>query len=224
LPIEVGIILSTAEGKVESSDALREHCSRGDLVHATLIQDLDRMSLEQIAEELALDDNEFKGHSFTLSKMPSGSTARYVADYLWSNQILMTSQQALALFDMLLTKVNVVEGSSWNVRAQLIVALHSFCVHQHHIWEPNDGMDECLWANMTWSARHLPLEKRMLTKGKLECWVSPDAASASSTDAWLVEDVCCLKEVASARRVGKEEPLQEIKFVVEYGKTWRNIR
>jgi hypothetical protein len=241
LPIEVGMVLSAAGVKIESREALMEHHVQGEVVHALMFKDLDRMSLEQIAEELALDYNEFKGHAFTLSKMPSGSSARFVADYLWSNQVLLTSQQAVILFDLLIPKLRAEGGGSLNARAELIVALHSFCVHQHHIWEPDDGMSACLWRHMRWSLGHLPLNKRRLTRGTMQFWIPlhkrrvhkrwvpfwehVDAALLSSLDAWPVEDLCYLRGVARARRAGKEEPLQDMSFVFDLdAKNWRNFQ
>lgn len=209
--------VSSCGAVITSMEALRAHCSDGDSIHATFYKDVDQMSLADVAEELACDDDEFKGHQFTLLKLPSGSSARAVADYLWDNQLLITSVQAQTLFDQLLPKMN-------GARKDLIVALHSFCVQQHHVWEPCDGSSECLWANMTWRGSTVEFRQRRLTRGALTQWEVAEAAEASSDDHWPSTDLCKLKDVAKARRAQHSTPLLSMEFLKAHGKGFRHLQ
>lgn len=188
-------------------------------VHATFIKSVDHMSLAEVADELACDDDEFKGHQFTLLKLPTGSTARAVADYFWVNQVLLTSRQAEVLFDKLLPKLGRGKG-----RSELIIALHSFCVQQHHVWEPDDGMSECMWANMTWDGNHVQFQNRRLTRGRLGSWECAEAVPDSRPDNWPANDLCCLRGVAKARRGNHTTPLDSMVFFKQYGNCWRKLQ
>jgi len=214
---DTGVQLSSAGALINSLEALLGHHSRGDVVYATFIRDVDRMSLESVAEELTCNAQEFKGHQFTLSKLPLQTTARHVADYLWEHQVLLTSVQAQALFDQLIAKLG--DG----MRRDLIMALHSFCLHQHHVWEPNDGTSECLWATMSWGGHHLKFEDRRLTRGRLSAWVCADAIDPSSLDKWPSTDLCNLRGVAKARRAQQSKPLDAMHFVRQYERSWRDL-
>jgi len=216
---EAGVRLLSSGTVVGSLESLIEHYLKGNKIDAIFIKDIDKMSLAAVAEEITCGNDEFKGHQFTLSKLPRGVTARVVADYLWENQILLTSIQLQILFDQLLPKF---AGAAR--RGELILALHSFCLQQHHLWEPNDGSSECLWANMEWGEEHLPFSLRRLTRGRMTCWVQADAVDPSSVDQWPALDLCNLRDVAKAVRARQEMPLQAMRFVTSYGKNWRNLQ
>lgn len=214
---DIGVALSSQGLTINTLHALLECHSKGEYVYATFFHSIDRMSLAAVANELACGDCEFKGHTFTLSKLPAGSKPRAVADYLWNNQVLLTSAHAQQLFDQLLPKF----GNQ--ARHELITALHSFCVEQHHVWEPDDGMSECTWAHMCWPQAHLHIGQRRVTRGRLCIWGRADAAEASSTDTWPQLDVCGLRDVARARRAGQERPLESMKFLNLINRGWRDL-
>jgi len=211
---DTGVQLSSAGVLINSLEALLGHHNAGDVVYATFIRDVDRMSLESVAEELTCNADEFKGHQFTLSKIPPHFTARHVAHYLWEHQVLLTSVQAQTLFDQLVAKLG--DG----MRRDLVMALHSFCLHQHHVWEPDDGTDECLWAAMTWGGHHLQFKDRRLTRGRLSKWECADAIDPSSEDTWPSIDLCNLRGVAKARRAQQSKPLDAMRFVRQYEQSW----
>merc|ERR1712118_38926 len=119
------------------------------------------------AEELTMEETEFKGHRFALSKLPVGSTPQDVAAYLRNNNLLLTAAQAAEVFDILVAKLRVDERMPHGLRGQLIHALHSFCLEPYAIWEPNDGNSECLWANMTWANTSLAYDARYKIRGEL---------------------------------------------------------
>lgn len=102
--------------------------------------------------DLVLPDDEVAAHARVLTQMPWHTAGpRAVADYLFENRVLLTSAQAARIFNALVGKViNKRDGlTTYNARAQLILALHSFVLDQMTVWEKNDGSDGCLWANMS---------------------------------------------------------------------------
>jgi len=216
--MDASIQLSSCGTAVKSVERLLEHSACGDEIYATFFRGVDQMNLAEIAEELSCDDGEFKGHRHALQTLPRWSTPRTVADYLWENQILLTSAQAEDLFDQLFPKF----ASRSRARSDLIIALHSFCVHQHHIWEPNDGVSECLWANMAWGPQCLNFAMRRLTRGQMQYWEHATAVERRSPDQFPKADVGNLKQVLKARRSSRAVPLEEMKFVRGYG-TWQNL-
>merc|ERR1712228_1027205 len=145
-------------------------------------------------------DVEFKGHRFALSKLPHGSTPREVAIFLRSNNILLTSAQAASLFDLLVTKLQVIEGMRFGLRGQLILALHTFCLEPYAVWEPDDGNSECLWANMAWNGIKLETDRRYKIRGHLANFPNNTSGVASASTG--PKDVASLRAVLSARRQG----------------------
>ncbi|CAE8594619.1 unnamed protein product [Polarella glacialis] len=208
---------------VRSMEALCCCEAEQDPVFAVFLRSLDEMELSEVAEELAMEEAEFKGHAFALSKLPPGSHPREVADYLWTNNLLLTSSQSTALFDTLLHKL-VASGrhpGCSSVRGELIFALHSFCLQQHHAWEPNDGSSECMWAGLGWNGKLLGLSQRLLTRGRLQQWGNVEAsASSSSNDSWPSWDVSQIRAIAVARREEKPEPLAHMMFVRSHDHDW----
>merc|ERR1712224_349581 len=109
-------------------------------------------SLSPELRDLVPPDDEVGAHARALAQMPwHTATPRAVADYLYDNRILLTSVQAARIFRLLVGKVvNKTPGRSvCNVRAQLILVLHSFVLDHTSVWEKDDGSDGCLWANMS---------------------------------------------------------------------------
>lgn len=220
------IVFSSADGVVDSVGTLLKMRRDDKVIFATLRKSVNALSWEELREELTLDSAEFKGHVFVLSKLPAGSTPRAVADYLWQHQVLITSVQAQQLFDLLLPKLRAnpaarADSATGNLRAQLIIALHSFCVDPHHIWEPNDGMSECLWANMSFTSASPAAwqSRRILTRGAL----INIQASAPSSDPGPASDASHMREVARAKREQQETPLEAAAFPEFYGGSWRGL-
>merc|ERR1719254_69551 len=70
----------TANGAaIESVDQLLDYQSAREPIYATFFRGVDQMSLADIAEELACDDGDFRGHQLALQKLPHWSTPRTVA-------------------------------------------------------------------------------------------------------------------------------------------------
>ncbi|CAJ1427575.1 unnamed protein product [Effrenium voratum] len=195
----------SAEGlRIESTGDLLEFQSKGSLIFATLVRPVEKMSLSQVAEELALPDQEFRGHLFVLSKYKSGFTYRDVANYLSRNQVFLTGTQATQVFHQLLPKISAQvpeEGRDPGLRGQLIMALHTFCLDPYAIWEVDDGQAECLWAHMEYNGRHLGASGRFCLPGQISKNFLKAAGSFSSE----VQDVSNLRGVLQARREGGKE-------------------
>lgn len=220
IPFEMNAKLSSGGEVVQSMDELLRHQRENEEVYATLVKSVDAMTLPDIVAELVVDTKEFMGHAFTLSKLPAGSSPRMVAEYLWNNNVLLTSDQAQKLFDQLLPRL-VARGDRHDLRGQLIIALHSFCLDQHHVWEPDDGNSECLWANMLWQDKHLELQQRHLTRGVLRQWGA--VQSSSSHDVGLSRDLSLFREVLRSRQAGMARPLESMTFFVVYGSNWQQL-
>lgn len=212
--------LSACGAALESVEEVLSCHSRSEEVFATVFKSVEAMSVHEIIDELTLEAEEFRGHAFTLSKLSTTSTARTVSDYLWSNQVLLTSAQAQQLFDQLVPKLRPTSGRrTFGLRGDLILVLHSFCLHTHHIWEPDDGNSECLWANMSWAGAHL--QHRKLTRGELHQFGPTDGAS--SAERWSQEDVCRFREVRRSQNKGAAEPLTSMSFVRSFDSCWREL-
>lgn len=200
-----------AGGGVVSSTAELLDCHRNGIpIQAALDRSPERMALPEVVEELSMEDAEFKGHRFALSKLPRGSTPRDAAVYLRSNNALLTAAQAADLFDLLVTKLVCIEGAHHGLRGQLVLALHTFCLEPYAIWEPNDGNAECVWANMTYNDKHLGYDYRYKIRGKLCNF--PNSTSASSES----KDVANLRAVLCARRQGLDDELSQLSLLKSY--------
>lgn len=197
----------TAGGEVITSvhQLLVFHC-RDIQIFATLQKDVWKMPLAEVTDELTMTDAEFKGHRFALSKLPHASTPREVATFLRNNNLLLTSAQAASLFDLLVTKLQVIESMRFGLRGQLILALHTFCLEPYAIWEPDDGNSECLWANMDWSSMKLEPDSRYKIRGRLVNFPDNTSASASARQ----KDVAGLRAILSARRQGSGDELERM--------------
>lgn len=217
---DLDITLSGDGCVIDSVSTLLKLHLDGAVIFATLCKSVDALSWEELRAELTVDVAEFKGHSFTLAKLPVSSTPKVVADYLRDNQLLITSTQAQLLFDALLpTLIGNARSKvgSGSLRAQLIVALHSFCVDAHHIWEPNDGMSECLWANMTYrSLDPGPFTCRISTRGQMH----NISTSSPAVDLGPGGLLTSLREVARLKRQGQDSPLDAVEFPEFYGGHW----
>lgn len=106
--------------------------------------------------DLVLPDKEVGAHARILAQMKwHTATARAVADYLYENRVLLTGVQAARIFHVLVDKiVNKSSKRGLNsARAELVMALHSFVLDQRCIWEKDDGLAGCLWANISSNCR-----------------------------------------------------------------------
>lgn len=211
-PDNVDIKLSADGDTISSVPELLDFHYRGSQIFATLYRAVERMSMTEIAEELATEGVEFTGHHFALSKLPRGSTPRDAALYLHSNKLLLTAAQAASLFDLLVTKLHAIEGMQYGVRGQLILALHTFCLEPYAIWEPNDGNNECLWANMSWNGEKLGCNGRYKIRGQLI-----NFSNATSSDT-MQRDVANLRAVLVARRQGIENDLSKMNMLEAYSR------
>lgn len=211
--------LSAAGKPLASVDAVLRHHRGGDSIWATFFRSPEDLSLEEVVEELAMEEGEFRGHAFVLSRLPAPLTARHVADYLWKNQLLLRARQAQQLFDQLLPRICTGSRCPYPVRTQLILALHSFCIEPFSIWEPVDGCDECLWANMAWAGAHI-FDSGLCTvmRGTLR-----NLELRSSSRAPLKPDLNNLRGVCEMRRCGMNEPLQRMTLPDYHGYTFKNL-
>jgi hypothetical protein len=212
--------LSSGEVEIESIEALMQRHREGTLIFAVFVKDIENMDIQEVREELAIQSNEFLGHLHILSKFPQGSTTGDVAQYLWNNQLLLSPEQAQRAFDSLLPKV--LRSSQPAIgrngpRAQLILALHSFCLDPYAIWEPNDDCDECLWANMRFGDRHLGECGRYSMRGKMSNFIS--SSSSSSPNA----DVSNLRSVLQAARCKQAKPLAALARLKTYNYSWLTL-
>lgn len=223
-PLSRTIKLSAGEVEIESIEALMQSHREGKSISATFVKDIENMDIEEVREELAIQNNEFLGHLHTLSRLPQGSTTGHVAQYLWNNQLLLTPEQAQRAFDSLLPKIRrssrPAVGRS-GPRAQLILALHSFCLDPYAIWEPNDDCDECLWAKMRFGGRHLGESSRHVTRGK--AYHFPSTSSSSSSSSSSKEDVRSLRSVLQAARCKHAKPLETMACLEAYNYSWLTL-
>lgn len=217
------IKLSACGSTVVSTEALLQHAQSGEPIFATFMKEVEDMSLEEIHEELAVGPDEFRGHLHTLSRMTSLSSTADVGCYLCDNQLLLTPAQAQQAFDALVPKVRRASrpglGRS-GPRAQLVLALHSFCLDPYAIWEPDDDSDECLWANMRWGGTHLRDSSRYVTRGQTHNL----GAGSSSSSAPERQDVNDLRSVLRARRSDHAKPLDAMVELQAYEWTWRSLQ
>jgi len=217
---EASIMLSAGGDLLESVESLLLHHGRGELIFATCFRDVSDLSLAEVALEMSMEDAEFQGHLFTLSKISRTSTPRSVATYLWDNQLLLTAAQAQRLFDVLVPRlVQCPDEYRIGLRGQLILALHSFCVEPYAIWEPDDGNDGCVWANMAWGggSEHPSMSGLCyLTRGS-----SAHLQTAAFADAAAYQkDISGLRAVLQAHRAGNATPLRALCNFEAYGRSW----
>lgn len=222
-PRAPSIKLSANGHTINCVEALLHHEQRGESIYATFLKDVEDMSLDEVHEELAIGSDEFRGHLHTLARMARGSSAADVARYLSDNQVLLSSTQAQQIFDCLVQKVRRAARPALGrngPRAQLIFALHSFCLDPYAIWEPNDDCDECLWANMWWGAVHLGESSRHTTRGRT-CNISDQSSSSSCSGRC---DVNNLRSVLRARRSDQARPLDAMVELQAYEWSWRSLQ
>jgi len=211
-----GIILKTGK---DIADCIQ----RGEGICAAFLKNADAMNLEELQAELSLDNNEFQGHLHVLRHYQAKHTAADVAQYLWDNQILLTSTQAQRIFDAAVEKISRTQNPSNfggnGPRAQLILALHSFCLEPYAIREPQDDCAECLWANMRWADTILSSGRYHL-RGELRN--IPSSTSSSSPEAQRT-DVTRLRSVLNSRRNDVAQPLASMTFLKAYNYSWQSL-
>jgi len=217
-----GVVVNTAE-------ALFEYAQDGETICAAFLKNVDAMQLHELQDELSLGDREFQGHLHTLRQFQATRTPADVARYLWDNQVLLTAMQAQRIFDALVKQIARAQKPSSlgrdGPRAQLVLALHSFCSEPYAIWEPVDDCDECLWANMRWGDDGL--ESTQLGKGRyhLRGQLSniSSASSSSSVPGTRRKDVSKLAAVLTAQRENAPKPLSAMTFLEAYHYTWQTL-
>lgn len=210
---------------VNTVEAIIECGQHGEAICAAFLKHADAMSLEELQEELALDNDEFQGHLHVLRHYGTRRSPADVASYLWDNQILLTAVQAQRIFDALVNKISRAQRPS-NLgrdgpRAQLILALHSFCLEPYAIWEPIDDCDECLWANMLWGRTHLNSGRYHL-RGQLHN-ISSSSTSSSSLPAARREDIGGLRSVLNSRRSDDTQPLASMTCLTAFDYSWQTL-
>mmetsp|Transcript_23405 Transcript_23405/g.54457 ORF Transcript_23405/g.54457 Transcript_23405/m.54457 type:complete len:388 (+) Transcript_23405:282-1445(+) len=216
---------TAADQVIDSVEALLSAHSSGLEIYALLLKDLADMTLDEIVTELTLQEAELQGHLFTLSRLPASSTAVDVANYLWSNQVLISAKYAEKLFDALLPRLTRC-SRQLSLRGELILVLHSFCSEPYAVWEPNDGHDECLWANMKWGhsedASSSPFSAGLIyvTRGEA---VNLHPSSSSAQAKKVRNDVSNLRSVLRARRFYHAQPLASMHALSAYGLSWRKM-
>eukprot|EP00930_Biecheleria_cincta_P101991 TRINITY_DN93650_c0_g1_i1.p1 TRINITY_DN93650_c0_g1~~TRINITY_DN93650_c0_g1_i1.p1 ORF type:complete len:390 (+),score=60.79 TRINITY_DN93650_c0_g1_i1:125-1294(+) len=212
-----GVVVSTGQ-------AIMECVQSGKVIYAACLKNTDAMNLQELQEELSLGDDEFQGHLHVLRHYGATHSPAHVANYLWENQILLTATQAQRIFDALVGKISRAQRPSNfgrnGPRAQLILALHSFCLEPYAIWEPMDDCDECLWANMRWGEKHLQTGRYHL-RGRLTNIAS--SSSSSSLPAAQREDISSLRAVLNSRRNNDTQPIASMKFLEAYNYSWRTL-
>lgn len=218
------IKFSSGEVVLDTTESIIECAQNSQSICATLLKDAAAMSLQEIREELSLSNAEFQGHLHILRHYQARHTPSDVARYLWSNQILLGAAQAQHVFDALINKISRAQqpsnlGRGERPRAQLILALHSFCSEPYAIWEPEDDCDECLWANMRWG-EHFPGGRHHL-RGQLHN--IPSSSSSGSSSGANHQDVSQLRSVLSARRNSNATPLASMTFLQAYDYSWRTL-
>lgn len=201
-------ILSSEGIKIETTEDLLEYHSQGACIFATLVLSVQKMALRQVVEELMMPESEFRGHRHVLSRYPKGITYKDVANYLFKNKVLLTPTQASGLFQQLLPKLVDLQAPSHNLclRAQLIMALHTFCLEPYAIWEADDGQDECVWYNMMYSAENLGTGGRFCIPGQRAKEFHNHSPSSSAQDK---QDVSNLRGVLQARRENSQQQFLE---------------
>lgn len=226
---ECFIKLSGGEAVLNTAEAIIECVRKNEAICATLLKGAAAMSLQEIREELSLDSAEFQGHFHILRHYRARHTPGDVARYLWKNQILLRATQAQQIFDALVNKISRAQQPSHlgrgGPRAQLILALHSFCSEPYAIWEPKDDCDECLWANMRWGddlkhCSHLQ-QGRYHLRGQLTN--IPSSSSSGSPPQAKHQDVSRLRSVLNARRNNNSTPLVSMTFLEAYDYSWRTL-
>lgn len=199
LDLKASAKLMAEGGMVESVEALLHHHSVGHLISATIFKDVTDLSMLEVVEELQLSDDEFRSHVLILSKLKGGSTPRDVVEYLWENQVLLTTLQAKQLFRRLLPLLSSKPGSQAKLHTQLVMALHSFCLEPFCHWE-EDGCDDCVWEALHWGSVQF-------RKGSPYKLGQPTSSCLPDR-----QDVSRLRDVLSARRSGDSDPLRRMCF------------
>jgi len=202
-------ILSAEGTKIESTEDLLENHWQGNCIFATLVLSVQKMALPQVVEELTMPESEFRGHRHVLSRYPKGITYKDVANYLFRNKVLLTPAQASGLFQQLLPKLVEGQMAGRNVcmRAQLIMALHTFCLEPYAIWEADDGQDECVWYGMTYAGYNLGNNGRFCVTGQKAVHFPSESRSANSKQK---QDVSNLRAVLQARRENSQQQYLDV--------------
>lgn len=215
----------SSDGSVVSTGEQLISCIQGSqCLCASFLKSTLAMDVQELQGELSLDDNEFQGHFHVLRLYTARHTPADVAHYLWDNQVLLTATQAQRIFDALVGKISRAQTPAnlgrGGPRAQLILALHSFCSEPYAIWEPIDDCDECLWANMHWGEHGLGPGRYHL-RGRLHN-ISSSSSSSSPHEAQR-QDVSRLRAVLNARRSDESKPLESLTFPGAYNYSWRSL-
>lgn len=214
---------------VNSAEAMIKWVQDDEAICVTFLKAVDAMSLKELQQELAVGDDEFQGHLHVFRRYRATQTPADVARYLWQNQILLTAAQAQRIFDALVAKITRAPKPRSlgrdGPRAQLILALHSFCCEPYAIWEPNDDCDECLWANMRWGDDSRNCKQlsggRYRLRGHLRNIPSSSSSSSSPSDQHV--DVSRLRSVLNAQRDSTSWPLEAMMFPEAYEYSWRTL-
>jgi len=111
-------------------------------------QDINNMSLSDMAAEMACDDRQFRSLVLTIEKN-AFKTPKDIFKFLTQYNALLCADQCKALFDKTIVKVSPDPNSKVSLQSQLVLGLHCFCVEPYVLWE-DDGDSSCLWTSMTY--------------------------------------------------------------------------
>lgn len=218
-PHAASIKFSACGNSIDSLDELLKLQRDGEAIHAIFMKEVGDMSLEEVQAELAITTEEFRGHLHILSTTARRGTTADVVRYLWDEQLLLTPEQAQEIFDKLLPKVRRAAEPTLGrdgPRAQLLFALHSFCLDPYAIWEPDDDSDDCLWVSFGWG-RHGIGGNLNFMRGRV--------GSLSSDSSSERRDVCNLRAVLRGVRRNEAKPLEFMTMLRSvHCSGWRKFR
>jgi len=218
-PQAASIKFSACGNSIASLDELLKVQRDGEAIYAIFVKEVDDLTLEEVQAELAITTEEFRGHLHILSTMARRGTTADVVRYLWDEQLLLTPEQAQEIFDKLLPKVRRAAEPGLGrdgPRAQLLFALHSFCLDPYAVWEPNDDSDDCLWASFHWGRHHIGGNLNFM-RGRVG-----HLSSSSSSEQ---RDVCNLRAVLRGVRRNEAKPLELMTMLSScHCSGWRKFR
>lgn len=218
-PQAASIKFSACGNSIDSLYELLKFHRCGESIYAVFVKEVEDMSLEEVQDELTITTEEFRGHLHILSTMARRGTTADVVRYLWDEQLLLAPEQAQEIFDKLLPKVrNAAEPNLGRngPRAQLLFALHSFCLDPYAIWEPNDDCDECLWISFSWGGHDIGGNLNFM-RGRVDN-LSCDPSSER-------RDVCNLRAVLRGVRRNVAKPLEFMTMLSSWHCSgWRKFR
>mmetsp|Transcript_18125 Transcript_18125/g.28509 ORF Transcript_18125/g.28509 Transcript_18125/m.28509 type:complete len:502 (+) Transcript_18125:69-1574(+) len=111
-------------------------------------QDINSMTLCDMAAEMACDDRQFRSLALTIEKN-AFRIPKDIFKFLQQYNALLCADQCKALFDKTINKLSPDPSSKLSLRSQLVMGLHCFCVEPYTLWE-DDGDSSCLWTAMTY--------------------------------------------------------------------------